>query len=116
MIQSLPSSLIDIANEIGVQKTFALVEAIGGQRLWIPRNPPLDWLLFKILGHEAGGKLSRLCGGNQIEIPVCQASKLAVRNQQIRKDRELLTVGQLTAKYGLRRSQIRKICNVKNAL
>lgn len=116
MIQSLPLSLRDIASAIGEQKTLELVEAIGGQRVWIPLKPPLDWALFKILGNDAGRKLAALCGGNQIEIPVCKALKIEERNQQIREDRESLTVRELTAKYNLTRLYISKICRMKNGL
>lgn len=116
MIQSLPLSLRDIAIAIGDQKTLELVEAIGGQRVWIPLNPPLDWVLFKILGNDAGRKLAALCGGNQIEVPRCKALKIEERNQQIRKDRQSLTVGELVTKYNLDRHQIYKICKVKNSV
>jgi len=116
MLNLLPKSLQDIASAIGEKETFALIDAKAGERFWIPNNPPHDWVLFEILGREAGYKLAALCGGNQIEIPVCRDMKLEARNQQIRKDRELLTVGQLAKKYALRRNQIHRICNVKNAL
>lgn len=116
MIQSLPLSLRDIASAIGEQKTLELVEAIGGQRVWIPLKPPPDWALFKILGNDAGRKLAALCGGNQIEIPVCKALKIEERNQQIREDRELLPIGELIAKYGLSRHRIYRICRVRKSL
>jgi|GEM_PF-3376243 len=116
MIQSLPLSLRDIAIAIGEQKNLELVEAIGGQRVWIPANPSQNWALFKILGNDAGRKLALLCGGSQIEVPVCKALKIEERNEQIRKDRQSLSVRELVTKYNLDRHQIYKICKVRNSV
>lgn len=114
MIQSLPESLRDIAAAIGYEKTLAIVEKFAGNRIWIPRNPQPNWIIFSLVGFEAGRKLSELCGGSQIEIPLCRNLKLQQRNEAIRKDRESLTIGALSKKYGLCRWQIHQIFKPKN--
>lgn len=114
MIQSLPESLRDIASQIGIEKTLAIVEKFAGRKIWIPRNPRSDWVMFEVLGCEAAGKLVKLCGGSQIEIPLCKAFRIAARNELIRKDRECLTIQKMIEKYGLCRWQLSQICNAKN--
>lgn len=110
MIEYLPQSLQDIASAIGYKKTLDLVEAYGGQRLWIPVSVPQDCELFKILGRDASSKLVKLCGGNQLDVPSCKTLKIELRNQKIRDDRRSLSIEKLAAKYGLRREWIRQIC------
>lgn len=112
----LPSSLRDICSVIGEQKTIELVNAIGGQRVWIPRKSSPNSFLFKILGYEAACKLSSLCGGSQIVIPLCVAMKKVDRDVQIRRDRASLSINELVAKYGISDRQIRAICNAKNTV
>lgn len=112
----LPSSLRDISSAIGEQKTIELVNAIAGQRVWIRRKPSPDWFLSKILGYEAACKLSSLCGGSQIVIPLCVAMKRVDRDVQIRRDRASLSISELVAKYGIADRQVRKILNAKQAV
>jgi len=107
--QSLPQSLRDISEMIGIEKTLEIVQSHGGQRLWIPRQLTLDWRLLPLLGYDAAHKLISLCGGSQIEIPLCRALEREARNRQICNDRQTLTIGELSAKYNLERSQIKRI-------
>lgn len=105
----LPDSLKDIAQAIGFEKVMILVGEYGGQRLWIPKQPTLDWAVVSLLGYEAAYKLSYLLGGNQIEVPSCRFLSIEERNQKIRRDRATHTIEALAKKYSLRREWIRKI-------
>lgn len=109
MERLLPESLKDIAAAIGYENTILLVNKYGGQRLWIKRQPTLDWDVLLLLGYEATYALCKLCGGSQIEISTCQFLKIEERNQQIRCDRATHSIEALARKYGLRREWIRQI-------
>lgn len=109
MERLLPESLKDIAAAIGFEKVMLIVGEYGGQRLWIPRQPTLDWAVLPLLGYEATYALCKLCGGNQIEIPTCRFLEIEKRNQQIRCDRATHSIEALARKYGLRREWIRQI-------
>ncbi len=111
MDELLPNSLRDIAEAIGVEKVMLIIEKHRGQRLWIPKQPTLDWSLLLLLGYESAYKLSALCGGSQIEIPNCHFLGLKQRNQNIRSDRNMLTIGAIAVKYKISRRQVRAIVN-----
>lgn len=105
----LPDSLKDIADAIGFDKVMLVVGKYGGQRLWIPKQPTLDWVLLPLLDYDAAYKLAKLCGGSQIEIPSCKFLELEERNQRIRCDRATHSIEALARKYNLHRGWIRKI-------
>lgn len=105
----LPDSLKDIAQAIGFEKVMILVREYGGQRIWIPRQPTLDWVVVGLLGYEAAYSLSYLVGGSQIEVPSCRFLSIEERNQRIRCDRATHSIEALARKYNLRREWIRKI-------
>lgn len=105
----LPNSLRDIAEAIGYENTIKIVEGYAGAKIWIPRQPTLDWALLPILGYENAYKLAKLCGGSQIEIPICRAIRMGDRNEKIKGDRATHTIAQLSAKYRLCRWQIHQI-------
>ena len=109
MERLLPDSLKDIAEAIGFDKVMLIVGGYGGQRVWIPKQPTLDWALLPLVGYQAAYALSALCGGSQIEIPSCKFLEIEKRNQRIRCDRATHSIEALARKYNLRREWIRKI-------
>lgn len=111
MNQLLPKTLKMVADVIGEDLTMKIVENYAGHRIYIPVQPTLDWALVGLLGFEAAYALSAKFGGEQIEIPTCHSIKVALRNAQIRKERETLSVSQIAFKYGLSRGRIQKIVN-----
>lgn len=114
----LPNSLRDIADAIGFDKVMLIVREYGGQRLWIPKQPTLDWALLPIFDYDfdAAYKLAKLCGGSQLEIPSCKFLELEERNQRIRCDRATHSIEALAKKYNLYRGSIRKILRCDTAL
>ena len=116
MERLLPESLKDISDAIGFDKVMLIVREYGGQRLWIHKQPTLDWVLLPILDYDAAYKLAKLCGGSQIEVPSCKFLELEERNQRIRSDRATHSIEALAKKYNLHRGWIRKILRCDTAL
>jgi len=112
-MQSFPKSLKDIAAIIGTEKTFEIVEKFGGQKINIPSRLHDRWVLLPLLGNDLGLKLISLCGKTQIVIPLCRKQKLEHRNEQIRRDRLVLSSNELVSKYGLSLRMIQMICSTR---
>lgn len=66
---SLPSSLIDIAETLGLHVAVRLMEAFGGQEMRFPKHPAPDHPVMKALGEEDGRALCMFIGGDLIYIP-----------------------------------------------
>lgn len=65
----LPSSLIDIAETLGLHVAVRLMEAFGGQEMRFPKHPAPDHPVIKALGEEDGRALCMFIGGDLIYIP-----------------------------------------------
>lgn len=114
----LPNSLKDISEAIGYDKVMLIVRKYGGERLWIPNQPTLDWVILIMFDYDydAAYKLSKLCGGSQLEIPNCKILELEERNQRIRSDRATHSIAALARKYHMHRGWIREILRRDTAL
>jgi Mor family transcriptional regulator len=73
----LPSSLIDIAETLGLRVALRLMQAFGGQELRFPKNPGPDHPVIKALGEEDGRALCMFIGGDLLYIPHGRARRTA---------------------------------------
>jgi len=82
MERLLPESLKDISDAIGFDKVMLIVREYGGQRLWIPKQPTLDWVLLPILDYDAAYKLAKvksiLLGLNLLRMSLLRVSVWAI--------------------------------------
>ncbi|MEN2979971.1 hypothetical protein P7L78_09125 [Tistrella bauzanensis] len=67
--ESLPASLVDVAEALGVDVALALMDLYGGQDIQIPRRPRADHPVIKALGAEVGYALCHYLGGGRIYVP-----------------------------------------------
>lgn len=70
LVQLLPPRLREIAEVIGVPAVLALSEGWPGVRLFIPNEMPAHHPIVLKIGLEAALKLSYLCAGETIPIPL----------------------------------------------
>lgn len=74
---ALPSSLLDIAETLGLRVALKLMQAFGGQEVRFPKRPAPDHAIIKALGEEDGRALCMFLSGEMIYIPHGRARRSA---------------------------------------
>lgn len=74
---SLPSSLVDIAETLGLRVALRLMQSFGGQEVRFPKRPGPDHPVIKALGEEDGIALCMFLSGEMIYIPHGKARRSA---------------------------------------
>ncbi|MBF0357530.1 MAG: hypothetical protein HQL70_02910 [Magnetococcales bacterium] len=80
---SLPASMIEIKEIVGLQGAMTLLEKCGGTRIFIPRNLKIQHKLTTLLGFEAAKKMSAYFGGETLTIVRGSIAAKKLRNQEI---------------------------------
>lgn len=70
-LEDLPSSARELADLIGIDATYKIVEARGGIRLCVPRIVQNDHWLIPLIGQEAFERLVAYFSGEELDIPMC---------------------------------------------
>lgn len=111
-IDLLPPVLQDMVALIGLPLTMKLVEVYGGTRLFVPKREVAgDHYLAILLGIEAANKLVAHYGGEEhFDIPLALRALKAVRNSQIRAERQSESERVLARRYKTTERNIRLIC------
>lgn len=81
--ETLPESLRDIAEIIGLPKALGLAERLGGTRIRVPVKYRDDHYIVPIIGHKAWSKFWYEFQGQHMDLPRNQAYLRNIRNQQI---------------------------------
>jgi hypothetical protein len=68
-----PAELAHLAEPLGAEKLFALIDAHGGTNLYIPRAPGEDMPIAKLLGLPAAQALASHWGGDTLRVPLARA-------------------------------------------
>jgi Mor family transcriptional regulator len=112
-VSLLPYILQDLVALIGLPATMKLVEQYGGIRLYVPKNDMADnHELVKLIGREAAQQLqNEYAGESHFDIPLAMGAMRAVRNANIRTDRQEMSVSETARKYRTTERHIRFICN-----
>jgi Mor family transcriptional regulator len=112
-VSLLPYILQDLVALIGLHATMKLVEHYGGIRLYVPKGEMGDGHeLVKLIGREASELLqSEYAGESHFDIPLAMGAMRAVRNANIRTDRQAMSVSETARKYRTTERHIRFICN-----
>lgn len=108
----LPPILQDLVALIGLPLTMSLVYAYGGTRLFVPKREVVEnHYLATLLGIEAANKLVAHYGGEEhFDIPLAMRALKAVRNAQIRAERQNESERVLARRYKTTERNIRLIC------
>lgn len=96
---------------IGLVPTMALVQVMGGRRVYIPKNATSEHPLAAIIGLENLLKLGKVYGGeDHFQLPKAERALLAVRNAAIAESyASSKTARTLATEYGLTEGQIVRI-------
>lgn len=70
---TLPESLIDLAETLGIRVALKLIQEFGGQDLRIPKNPKPDHPIIKALGEEDGRAVCHFMTDQSVYIPHARA-------------------------------------------
>jgi hypothetical protein len=73
-----PPQLERLAQLIGAEACFLLIEARAGTRVFVPKNAGRADILTEIIGPEATAKLSREYGGMNITLPMARGWRVQV--------------------------------------
>ncbi|MCM8598053.1 MAG: hypothetical protein NFW04_05280 [Candidatus Accumulibacter sp.] len=111
---TLPQSIRDLSDVIGLDRAFLLVKAYGGTCLQVPvgRNDECEKKkeLLALLGEEYGNKFLSHYGGERMTVPRCHMALLDCRNREIIAAHSMgKSVDHLGRQYRLTTRQIRNI-------
>ncbi len=70
---TLPNSLIDLAETLGLRVALKLIQEFGGRDLRIPKNPGADHPIIKALGEDDGRAVCHFMADQSIYVPHARA-------------------------------------------
>lgn len=85
---ALPRFLAELCAIIPLTAVLKIGDAFGGTRLWVPLTANPEGELFQIIGAEAARALSKVWGGDCIEVPKTDSFARLIRNKRIRAARD----------------------------
>jgi hypothetical protein len=74
-LKALPNFLRDVAEATSIPTALNLSHRLGGRTIYIPRRPRPDSILAETMGTRMAARLSRIAGGEKIEIPKFKSSR-----------------------------------------
>lgn len=108
--ETLPESLRDIAQIIGLPKALALAERLGGTRIRIPVKYRDDHYIVPIMGHKAWASFWYEFQGQHMDLPRNAAYLRNLRDQQICAEYYgQRTAGQIALRYQMTERTVYKI-------
>ncbi|MNT11249.1 Mor transcription activator family protein [compost metagenome] len=110
-IHLLPPLLQEFVRLIGLAPTMALVQVMGGRRVYIPKSATSEHPFAAIIGLENLLKLGTIYGGeDHFQLPKAERAILALRNASIAESYAASkTARSLAIEYGLTEGQIVRI-------
>jgi Mor family transcriptional regulator len=106
----LPSRIADLVDVIGLKAALVIVELRGGIRLTVPKKAAPEHWLAEHIGLDALAKLSKVYGGETIEIDRCAAAIRAVYEARIVREHDSgSSNSDLARRYGYTERGIRKL-------
>lgn len=76
-VNTLPASLVDVAETLGLAVALKLIQHFGGQDVKWPVDPRPDHAAIKILGEKDGRAVCEYLSGAQIYIPHARPARSA---------------------------------------
>ena len=105
---SLPESLREIAELIGLDGAITLARRWGGRRLYVPTAvPDITHPIAAELGLDKARELAACFGGQRLLIPQAAAFQRFQRDQEIaRLHAEAVPVSEIADRYGVSERQV----------
>ncbi|QQM29066.1 hypothetical protein JET14_12025 [Martelella lutilitoris] len=108
--ETLPQSIEEIADTIGVRLALKLVQTFGGQEVKFPVKPHDRHPVILALGKEDGLRICDYMGGQRFSVPHCRPRRNAKADIE-RLEAQGLTRGQIARRLGLTERWVRKMAN-----
>lgn len=109
-IHSLPESLQDIAETIGLRLTLLLVREYGGTEIKFPKNPHSSHPVVIALGKDDALAICSYFGGNAFYVPHMRPPK-SVRPEVIRLQEEGKARHEIARQLGVSQRHVRRMAN-----
>jgi len=109
-IEELPTSLIDLAETIGLAATWKLIECFGGLEKKFPKNPAPDHEIILALGETHGPAVCHHLAGMFIYIPHARAGT-DVRERVAALEAQNLSRGEIARELGISQRHVRRVAN-----
>ena len=105
---SLPESLREIAELVGVDGAMALARRWGGRRLYVPTvMPDITHPIADVLGLDKAHALAACFGGQRLLIPQAAAFQRLQRDQEIeRQHADGVPVSEIAERFGVSERQV----------
>jgi len=110
--ESLPETIKEMVDIVGLTPALALVALRGGESLTIPKKCIAGHWLNEAIGVDAFKKLASYYSGETIEIPRCNKAVMKVTHHYIiEESKKGISGSALAQRYGYTQRGIRKIIN-----
>ncbi len=107
---TLPARLCEIKDIAGPAAALSLAERYGGASVYVPVKSRPEHPLSKLLGLKAADAISRVYGGDRLEVPKKDSIVRQLRGRKIReRRREGASISKLAFEFGLSRRRILQI-------
>ncbi|MBW4648927.1 MAG: hypothetical protein KME06_09515 [Kastovskya adunca ATA6-11-RM4] len=98
--KDLPSSMDELLDLIGFEKTMILLKIWAGKKLYISKKVKAEHRLIPLIGEVATTKLCGEYGGDYLRFPTARSARASARHAVIRlHHKEGETTGNLARKY-----------------
>jgi len=109
-VTDLPNSVQELAELIGLEAVWKLVQARGGRRLTVPKTIHSEHWLLELIGEPSLINLIERFNGEEIEIPVCNiAKRRAAVAEFVNMGR---SISEAAAEFGMTRRGIQKMLRI----
>jgi hypothetical protein len=109
-IDNLPTSLVDVAETLGMRVALALIQHFGGQDVKFPRLPRPDHPVILALGETDGFALCQFLHGAQIYVPHARPAK-SVRADVLRMEARGMDRASIARALGVTTRHVRRVAN-----
>lgn len=108
--QKLDESLPELSSLISLDSVLKLVDAFGGQDVYVPRKETIDSKLGNVIGTKDLSVLRDYYKGSHIKIPRLMPVRRMLRNQEISEVRTKgAAINEIAAQFDLTERQILNI-------
>lgn len=111
-VDDLPTSLVDVAETLGLRVAVGLMQHFGGLEVKFPARPRPDHPIIKALGETDGLALCHFLGGQSIYVPHNRAG--TVRADVLKLEARGLDRASIARVLGISQRHVRRVANRTN--
>lgn len=108
-IDDLPETIQSLVDLIGIDATMRIVEERGGIRLYVPKTADQDHPIAGWIGTDPFEALVSMYGGEEIDVPRCEAAMQSVKRRQILIDLQSNSIAMVARKHQYTERGVRKL-------